>query len=257
VRTTSHGGHEGGTQTTIVGKLNLVDLAGSERVKRSGAKGANLKEAAHINSGLLSLGNVIVALANSSDINNRTDKDGNKITHQPHIPYRQSKLTRVLQDSLGGNSLTCLIACISPVDLDFEETHNTLKYAGRACKIFNAPIRNSVTEEELMLPPPLPEALAGCRLRRSNSAASESADSGEIGNKAALHGNRCETRLKSSCGSRKIMTLPRIFCPGSGLQFECYPLPSSLTRLLMAACLLQIHIINVQGTFRNHSGNIQ
>ena len=97
-------------------KLHLVDLAGSERVKRSGVVGKELKEAANINGGLLVLGNVIVAL--SAEVDNK--KKG-------HIPYRDSKLTRLLQDSLGGNSLTVLISCISPSESDFEETNNTLK----------------------------------------------------------------------------------------------------------------------------------
>ena len=98
-------------------KLHLVDLAGSERVKRSGVIAKELKEAANINGGLLVLGNVIVALSTEAD----SKKKGS------HIPYRDSKLTRLLQDSLGGNSLTVLISCISPSESDFEETNNTLK----------------------------------------------------------------------------------------------------------------------------------
>ncbi len=78
--------------------------------------GKELKEATHINSGLLALGNVIVALSTEAE----SKKKG-------HIPYRDSKLTRLLQDSLGGNSLTVLISCISPSEMDFEETNNTLK----------------------------------------------------------------------------------------------------------------------------------
>lgn len=97
-------------------KLHLVDLAGSERVKRSGVTGKELKEATHINSGLLALGNVIVALSQESETKKKS-----------HVPYRDSKLTRLLQDSLGGNSLTVLISCISPSEMDFEETNNTLK----------------------------------------------------------------------------------------------------------------------------------
>ena len=115
-------------------KLHLVDLAGSERVKRSGVTGKELKEATNINGGLLVLGNVIVAL--SSEV------DGKK---KGHIPYRDSKLTRLLCDSLGGNSYTILISCISPSEMDFEETNNTLKYANRACHIKNTPIANKVS----------------------------------------------------------------------------------------------------------------
>jgi len=95
--------------TEVVSKLHLVDLAGSERVKRSGVTGQALKEATHINSGLLALGNVIVALSSDEAAAGRK-----------HIPYRDSKLTRLLQDSIGGNSLTVLISCISPCETDFE-----------------------------------------------------------------------------------------------------------------------------------------
>ncbi|GMH43780.1 hypothetical protein BSKO_11714 [Bryopsis sp. KO-2023] len=133
--------------TTVTSKLHLVDLAGSERVKRSGVSGQRLKEATHINGGLLALGNVIVALSKNSEEN----KKG-------HVPYRDSKLTRLLQDSLGGNSLTTLVTCISSSEGDFEETNNTLKYANRACKIKNIPLPNKyiMLEEDL-----LPVAPAG------------------------------------------------------------------------------------------------
>ncbi|GAX73057.1 hypothetical protein CEUSTIGMA_g510.t1 [Chlamydomonas eustigma] len=131
-------------------KLHLVDLAGSERVKRSGVVGKELKEAANINGGLLVLGNVIVALS--------SEADGKK---KGHVPYRDSKLTRLLQDSLGGNSLTVLISCISPSESDFEETNNTLKYANRACHIKNTPLPNKFTMLEEDLLPSLPMAGAG------------------------------------------------------------------------------------------------
>uniref|UniRef100_A0A4W3IDY8 Kinesin family member 4B n=1 Tax=Callorhinchus milii TaxID=7868 RepID=A0A4W3IDY8_CALMI len=110
-------------------KLHLVDLAGSERQKKTKAQGNRLKEGININRGLLSLGNVISALG---DENNRTG----------FIPYRDSKLTRLLQDSLGGNSHTLMIACVSPADSNFEETLNTLRYADRARKIKNKPVVN-------------------------------------------------------------------------------------------------------------------
>jgi hypothetical protein len=106
-----------------------VDLAGSERVKRTGAVGMSFKESVTINCGLLALGNVISAL-------------GDERNKGRHVPYRQSKLTRVLQDSLGGNSRTCMIACISTAEINLEETLNTLKYANRACNIRNKPIIN-------------------------------------------------------------------------------------------------------------------
>ncbi|XP_050904863.1 kinesin-like protein KIN-4C isoform X1 [Lathyrus oleraceus] len=115
----------------LCAKLHLVDLAGSERAKRTGADGMRLKEGIHINKGLLTLGNVISALGDE-----RKRKEGG------HVPYRDSKLTRLLQDSLGGNSKTVMIACVSPADTNVEETLNTLKYANRARNIQNKAIIN-------------------------------------------------------------------------------------------------------------------
>ncbi|KAK9758401.1 hypothetical protein RND81_01G227200 [Saponaria officinalis] len=112
-------------------KLHLVDLAGSERAKRTGADGMRLKEGIHINKGLLALGNVISALGDE-----KKRKEGG------HVPYRDSKLTRLLQDSLGGNSKTVMIACVSPADTNAEETLNTLKYANRARNIQNKAVVN-------------------------------------------------------------------------------------------------------------------
>ena len=102
-------------------KMHFVDLAGSERAKRTGASGERLQEGIQINKGLLALGNVINALCE----------------RHSHVPYRDSKLTRLLQDSLGGNSRTVMLACVSPSDADLEETLNTLKYANRARFIKN------------------------------------------------------------------------------------------------------------------------
>lgn len=109
---------------TLTAKFHFVDLAGSERLKRIGATGERAREGISINCGLLALGNVISAL-------------GDKSKKALHIPYRDSKLTRLLQDSLGGNSQTIMIACVSPSDRDFMETLNTLKYANRARNIKN------------------------------------------------------------------------------------------------------------------------
>uniref|UniRef100_A0A669CFM9 Kinesin family member 4 n=1 Tax=Oreochromis niloticus TaxID=8128 RepID=A0A669CFM9_ORENI len=114
---------------SVVSKLHLVDLAGSERQKKTKAEGDRLKEGISINRGLLSLGNVISALGDESKKNT-------------FVPYRDSKLTRLLQDSLGGNSHTLMIACISPADSNMEETINTLRYADRARKIKNKPVVN-------------------------------------------------------------------------------------------------------------------
>ncbi|EHA8590245.1 Kinesin-like protein KIN-4A [Cocos nucifera] len=122
----------------LCAKLHLVDLAGSERAKRTGSDGLRFKEGVHINRGLLALGNVISALG-----------DEKKRKEGAHVPYRDSKLTRLLQDSLGGNSRTVMIACISPADINAEETLNTLKYANRARNIQNKPIvnRNPISDE--------------------------------------------------------------------------------------------------------------
>ncbi|KAA3457455.1 kinesin-like protein FRA1 [Gossypium australe] len=115
----------------LCAKLHLVDLAGSERAKRTGSDGLRLKEGIHINRGLLALGNVISALG-----------DEKKRKEGVHVPYRDSKLTRLLQDSLGGNSKTVMIACVSPADINAEESLNTLKYANRARNIQNKPVVN-------------------------------------------------------------------------------------------------------------------
>ncbi|XP_011606014.1 kinesin-like protein KIF21A isoform X2 [Takifugu rubripes] len=120
----SNGNSEMDEYETLTAKFHFVDLAGSERLKRTGATGDRAKEGISINCGLLALGNVISAL-------------GDRSKRASHVPYRDSKLTRLLQDSLGGNSQTVMIACISPSDRDFMETLNTLKYANRARNIKN------------------------------------------------------------------------------------------------------------------------
>ena len=110
-----------------VGKLNLVDLAGSERQSKTGATGERLKEATKINLSLSALGNVISALV-----------DGKS----NHIPYRDSKLTRILQDSLGGNTKTVMCANAGPADYNYDESLSTLRYANRAKNIQNRPVIN-------------------------------------------------------------------------------------------------------------------
>ncbi|XP_015448865.1 kinesin-like protein KIF7 [Pteropus alecto] len=108
----------------LVSKFHFVDLAGSERVLKTGSTGERLKESIQINSSLLALGNVISAL-------------GDPQRRGSHIPYRDSKITRILKDSLGGNAKTVMIACVSPSSSDFDETLNTLNYASRAQNIRN------------------------------------------------------------------------------------------------------------------------
>ncbi|XP_072887793.1 kinesin-like protein KIF17 isoform X1 [Hemitrygon akajei] len=118
-----------------VGKLNLVDLAGSERQAKTGATGDRLKEATKINLSLSALGNVISALV-----------DG----RSKHIPYRDSKLTRMLQDSLGGNTKTLMVACLSPADNNYDESLSTLRYANRAKNIKNKPRINEDPKDALL-----------------------------------------------------------------------------------------------------------
>ncbi|KAM5206866.1 kinesin-like protein KIF7 isoform 3-T5 [Hipposideros larvatus] len=129
----------------LLSKFHFVDLAGSERVLKTGSTGERLKESIQINSSLLALGNVISAL-------------GDPQRRGSHIPYRDSKITRILKDSLGGNAKTVMIACVSPSSSDFDETLNTLNYASRAQNIRNRATINWRPEAERV-----PEEAAGAR----------------------------------------------------------------------------------------------
>ncbi|KAI1003783.1 Kinesin-like protein [Podosphaera aphanis] len=120
-----------------VAKISLVDLAGSERATSTGATGARLKEGAEINRSLSTLGRVIAALADLSD--GKKKKGGKSIAQ---VPYRDSVLTWLLKDSLGGNSMTAMIAAISPADINFDETLSTLRYADSAKRIKNHAVVN-------------------------------------------------------------------------------------------------------------------
>lgn len=124
-----------GTDLLKVGKLNLVDLAGSENVGRSGAVRGRAREAGNINQSLLTLGRVITAL----------------VEKHPHIPYRDSKLTRLLQESLGGRNKTCVIATATPASGSYEETASTLDYAYRAKSIKNRPTVNQMIAKHVLL----------------------------------------------------------------------------------------------------------
>lgn len=126
---------ESGDSKIRVGKLNLVDLAGSERQSKTGATGERLKEATKINLSLSALGNVISALV-----------DG----RSGHIPYRDSKLTRLLQDSLGGNTKTVMVANIGPADYNYDEIMSTLRYANRAKNIKNKPRINEDPKDAML-----------------------------------------------------------------------------------------------------------
>lgn len=123
-----------GEEVLKVGKLNLVDLAGSENINKAGnERGIRTRESANINQSLLTLGRVITAL----------------VERTPHIPYRESKLTRLLQESLGGRTKTSIIATVSPGDI--EETLSTLEYAHRAKNILNKPEVNQKLTKKLAL----------------------------------------------------------------------------------------------------------
>ncbi|XP_016353378.1 kinesin-like protein KIF3C [Sinocyclocheilus anshuiensis] len=124
-----------GQNHILVGKLNLVDLAGSERQTKTGVQGERLKEATKINLSLSALGNVISALV-----------DG----RSSHVPYRDSKLTRLLQDSLGGNAKTIMMATLGPASYNYEETLTTLRYANRAKNIKNKPRVNEDPKDALL-----------------------------------------------------------------------------------------------------------
>lgn len=124
-----------GEQHIRVGKLNMVDLAGSERQGKTGAEGMRLQEATKINLSLSALGNVISALTSRS---------------KKHVPYRDSKLTRLLQDSLGGNTKTVMIANIGPADYNYEETISTLRFATRAKDIKNKPKINEDPKDAML-----------------------------------------------------------------------------------------------------------
>ncbi|XP_063055588.1 kinesin-like protein KIF16B isoform X2 [Engraulis encrasicolus] len=129
-----------------VSKIHLVDLAGSERADATGATGVRLKEGGNINKSLVTLGNVISALADLS----QDGGNSNAKKRQLFVPYRDSVLTWLLKDSLGGNSKTIMIATISPADVNYGETLSTLRYANRAKNIINKPTINEDSNVKLI-----------------------------------------------------------------------------------------------------------
>jgi kinesin family protein 11 len=128
-----------GEESIKIGKLNLVDLAGSENIERSGATGKRAAEAGRINKSLTTLGRVITAL----------------VEHRDHIPYRESNLTRLLQDSLGGKTKTTIIATVSPAACNLEETLSTLDYAHKAKSIKNKPEVNQKLVKQALIKVPM------------------------------------------------------------------------------------------------------
>ncbi|KAK9166039.1 hypothetical protein Scep_001230 [Stephania cephalantha] len=135
---TSSGDYSGNSDAIRVSVLNLVDLAGSERIVKTGAGGVRLKEGKHINKSLLILGNVINKLS-----------EGGK--QRGHIPYRDSKLTRILQPALGGNAKTSIICTLAPEEVHIEETKGTLLFASRAKRITNCAQINEILTDAALL----------------------------------------------------------------------------------------------------------
>ena len=135
------------TPRETLSKLNLVDLAGSERANSTGATGQRLLEGAHINKSLVTLGSVIKALASAS---NSSQNVVRKSTQSSFIPYRDSVLTWLLKDSLGGNSKTIMISTVSPADVNYGETLSTLRYSNRAKDIINKPTINEDSNTRLI-----------------------------------------------------------------------------------------------------------
>jgi len=159
---TSEPGQDG-EQHFRVGKLNMVDLAGSERQSKTGATGARLKEATKINLSLSALGNVISALVDSKT---------------SYIPYRDSKLTRLLQDSLGGNTKTVMIANCGPAGYNYDETLSTLRYASRAKNIKNKPKINEDPKDAMLRE--FQEEIARLRSQLENAAAGGGGGAGGV-----------------------------------------------------------------------------
>ncbi|XP_040349337.1 LOW QUALITY PROTEIN: kinesin-like protein KIF7 [Herpailurus yagouaroundi] len=170
----------------LVSKFHFVDLAGSERVLKTGSTGERLKESIQINSSLLALGNVISAL-------------GDPQRRGSHIPYRDSKITRILKDSLGGNAKTVMIACVSPSSSDFDETLNTLNYASRAQNIRNRATVNWRPEAERATE----EAAAGARGPPRHRSGERSALSSASGPDSGIESASAEEQATQGPGGPK------------------------------------------------------
>ena len=166
---------KGGNAVTI-GKLNLVDLAGSERLKTTGVTGQRLEETKKINSSLSAFGNVILALT----------------THgRKHVPYRDSQLTQLLQDSLGGNCKTTLVTTITPAASSYSESLNTLNFANRAKKVKNHATVNQDMSDQALLSKYEKE------IKRLQRALQEQRDGGQLVDRTELE--RVETKWAEVC----------------------------------------------------------
>ncbi|KAF7466583.1 Hypothetical predicted protein [Marmota monax] len=204
---------ERGKDHLRAGKLNLVDLAGSERQSKTGATGERLKEATKINLSLSALGNVISALV-----------DG----RCKHIPYRDSKLTRLLQDSLGGNTKTLMVACLSPADNNYDETLSTLRYANRAKSIKNKPRINEDPKDALLREYQEEikrlKAILAQHMSPGSLAGGRPGVGGRVGAAPTSASTEGASDMASACpspGKRPVcLTCPSAACP-------CRPLPAS------------------------------
>ncbi|KZT09755.1 kinesin [Laetiporus sulphureus 93-53] len=200
-----------GEWVTVVSKFHFVDLAGSERLKRTAAQGERIKEGISINSGLLALGNVISALGDPARAKSHTAS---------YIPYRDSKLTRLLQDSLGGNAHTLMIACVSPAEWNVAETINTLKYANRARNIKNRVVVNEKEEgwDDL-------EWLQGTvmRLRRDLKGLKEGG--------GALNGSSGSTEIMEGAGKKVLAQMAELQNNYENLREKYVARTEELTRL--------------------------
>jgi hypothetical protein len=136
-------------EVAVSARLTLVDLAGSERVKRTAASGATFTEAKNINLSLLELGNVIHALSEASSTSHEPPSAAAAAEKARHVPFRNSSLTRLLQESLGGNCKTSLLLCVSPALADASETKGTLAFGSRAMRVRQEAIINARANYEV------------------------------------------------------------------------------------------------------------
>ncbi|XP_031227166.1 kinesin-like protein KIF18A [Mastomys coucha] len=173
-------------QNVRIAKMSLIDLAGSERASVSGAKGTRFVEGTNINKSLLALGNVINALADTKRRNQ-------------HIPYRNSKLTRLLKDSLGGNCQTIMIAAVSPSSLFYDDTYNTLKYANRA-----KDIKSSLKSNVLNLDNHISQYVKICNMQKAEILMLKEKLKAYEEQKALGNGNDCAKLVHPNVEDREI-----------------------------------------------------
>ncbi|XP_052039106.1 kinesin-like protein KIF18A [Apodemus sylvaticus] len=193
-------------QNVHIAKMSLIDLAGSERASVSGAKGTRFVEGTNINKSLLALGNVINALADSKRRNQ-------------HIPYRNSKLTRLLKDSLGGNCQTIMIAAVSPSSLFYDDTYNTLKYANRA-----KDIKSSLKSNVLNLNSHISQYVKICDMQKAEILMLKEKLKAYEEQKALADRNDCAKLVHSNTADREIERfqeiLNRLFQNREGIRQE-------------------------------------